>query len=97
MKMFNRVFLLLVASFIFLGVIGNSLPASAVSGSEWRAGRIIDDPVFFDYTSMDVATIQRFLDSKTPTCERNRPEYFNYAGKPYGPPWTCLREYQEHP
>ena len=68
MKMFNRVFLLLVASFIFLGVIGNSLPASAVSGSEWRAGRIIDDPVFFDYTSMDVATIQRFLDSKTPTC-----------------------------
>jgi hypothetical protein len=25
------------------------------------------------------------------------PTTFSYAGKPYGPPYTCLKEYQENP
>lgn len=37
---------------------------SALSGSEWRAGRIIDDSIFVDKNSMSVDSVQAFLNSK---------------------------------
>jgi hypothetical protein len=71
--------------------------AKALSGSDFKAGRIIDDAVFFNKNAMSVDQIQQFLNAKVPTCDRNRQTYFTYAGKPYGPPFTCLKEYQENP
>jgi hypothetical protein len=71
--------------------------AKAVSAADWRAGRIIDDAVFFNKDSMSVQQIQNFLNAKVPSCDRWNPTRFTYAGKPYGPPYTCLKEYQENP
>jgi hypothetical protein len=71
--------------------------AKAVSAADWKAGRIIDDAVFFNRDSMSVQQIQDFLNAKVPGCDRWNPTRFTYAGKPYGPPYTCLKEYQENP
>jgi hypothetical protein len=71
--------------------------AKAVSAADWKAGRIIDDAVFFNKNSMSVQQIQDFLNAKVPNCDRWNPTRFSYAGKPYGPPYTCLKEYQENP
>lgn len=71
--------------------------AKAVSAADWKAGRIIDDAVFFNKDSMSVQQIQDFLNAKVPGCDRWNPTRFTYAGKPYGPPYTCLKEYQENP
>ncbi len=43
------------------------VPARAISGSEWRAGRIIDDNIFTNKDAMSVADIQAFLNSKVGT------------------------------
>ncbi len=71
--------------------------AKAVSAADWKAGRIIDDAIFFNKDSMSVQQIQDFLNAKVPGCDRWNPTRFTYAGKPYGPPYTCLKEYQENP
>jgi hypothetical protein len=70
----------------------HSIPAQALSGSEFKAGRIIDDSVFFNKDSMSVNQIQQFLNAKVPVCDRNRAS----SNPSYQPPWTCLKEYQEN-
>jgi hypothetical protein len=80
----------LVGSFSLLFL--HSTPAQALSGSDWSAGRIIDDAIFFDKTTMTSSQIQQFLDAKVPVCDRNRPS----SNPSYQPPWTCLKEYQEN-
>jgi len=47
--------------------IFNKGQASAVSGSNWQAGRIIDDAVFTDPNAMSVPQIQDFLNRKVGT------------------------------
>lgn len=93
--------LILIVSMLALSLVmlNMVLPkkAEAVSGGEWRAGRIIDDAIFFNKNSMSVQQIQDFLNAKVPNCDRWNPTTFSYAGKPYGPPYTCLKEYQENP
>lgn len=80
-------------------------PASAVSGSDWKAGRIIDDQVFYNSNSMNVGQIQQFLDSKV-VCDTNgtkpsefgggtRAQYGAAHGSPA--PYTCLENYYENP
>ena len=44
-------------------------PVNALSGSDFNPGRIIDDAVFFDYTTMTQAEIQSFLENKMQTCD----------------------------
>lgn len=55
--------------------------ASALDGSQFNPGRIIDDSVFYNSNSMSVAQIQEFLDSKMPNCDTNgvqsRSYYYN--------------------
>jgi hypothetical protein len=43
-------------------------PASALNGSMFDPGLIISDSVFYDFGTMTVAEIQRFLDAKNPNC-----------------------------
>lgn len=76
--------------------------ASALSGSEFVAGRIIDDSIFFNSAAMPVTDIQSFLNAKVPTCDTNgtqpyggttRAAYGTSQG--YPPPYTCLKDYRQ--
>ncbi|HSW37364.1 MAG TPA: hypothetical protein VLG37_03295 [Candidatus Saccharimonadales bacterium] len=51
--------------------LGFVKPVSALSGSDWRAGRIIDDSIFTSQVSMTPTDIQNFLNSKMPNCDTN--------------------------
>jgi hypothetical protein len=74
-----------------------SSTAHALSGSEFQAGRIIDDAVFTNKDAMTVQQIQSFLNSKVPVCWKNHPTYIGGTGTVYNPPFTCLKDYQENP
>jgi len=56
--------------------------AKALSGSSFDPGLIISDSVFFDFGTMSVDEIQRFLESQVPVCKSG----------PTGMP--CLRNYK---
>lgn len=63
MKLLRCIIVLtLIASIHILGT--SQQDAQALSGSEFKAGRIIDDIVFTNKFSMSSAQIQRFLESK---------------------------------
>ncbi len=57
-------------------------PAAALDGSKFDPGLIISDSVFFDFGTMTVEEIQRFLESQVPVCKSG----------PSGMP--CLRNYK---
>lgn len=77
---------------------------SALSGSDFNAGRIIDDVIFFS-PSLSPDEIQVFLNSKVPVCDTNgtkpynggpqtRAEWAAANGKPQ-PPYICLKDYKQ--
>ena len=80
---------LALAMSALLGLIGVSAieatntnnSANAADASRFDPGLIISDSVFYDFGTMTVADIQRFLESKVPVCKAN-------DGGP-----TCLRDY----
>lgn len=75
----------------------------ALSSSEFRAGHLIDDSIFFNPTSMGAQEIQSFLNAKVPNCDTNgdkahsngsiRRDYA--ASEGYSPPFTCLKDYRQ--
>ncbi len=77
--------------------------ASALSGSSFNAANIIGDGIFFNSNTMDISTIQAFLNSKVPTCDTNgsqpsgragyatRADFGRASGVP--PPYTCVKDY----
>lgn len=78
------------------------ITASALSGSEFRPGRIIDDSVFFNPGSMSQQQIQDFLNAKVPTCDTNGTQSYNgttraayAASRGYPAPFTCLKDYKQ--
>lgn len=83
----------------------NTSKTSALSGSEFKAGRIIDDAVFNNKNSMSVGQIQEFLNSKVPSCDTNGAQMYNGTqtraqwaaanGRP-APPYTCLKDYTQN-
>lgn len=86
-------------------VVGLSLTSvnvqAAVTG--FQPGRIIDDTVFTDTTTMSVEDIQRFLNSKVPVCDTwgtqpyggtTRAAYA--ASRGYSTPFTCLKDFSEN-
>lgn len=90
-----------------IGLVPTSI--NALSGSEFRVGRIIDDTVFFDGNAMSVSQIQSFLNSKVPNCDTNgtqnsthsngsrlytRAEWGTIKNNP--PPYVCLKNYTEN-
>jgi hypothetical protein len=67
-----------------IGVValeGQTQPAEAADASRFDPGLIISDSVFYDFATMTVDEIQRFLDSKVSNC----------IAKPTAPP--CLKNY----
>lgn len=91
----KRFILLSFALVLSMGVMSTFIRPSkvtALSGNEFRAGRIIDDLVFFNTSSMSAYDIQQFLNAKIPVCDR----YRTSSNPAYQPPYTCLNEYQEN-
>ena len=89
-----------------LGITIMAPVTNAVTGADWRAGRIIDDGVFTNPNDMSVAEIQAFLNSKVPVCDTwgTKPSEFGggtraqyAASRGYSTPFTCLRDYHEVP
>jgi hypothetical protein len=86
-----------------IAVFQPNTPVKALSGSDWRAGRIIDDAVFNYANSMSIDQIQHFLNSKVPNCDRwgtqayngtTRRAYSESQGVQF--PLTCLKDYYEN-
>lgn len=94
---------LLSLTLLSLSALAFSAPsANALSGSDWQAGRIIDDAVFFNPNTMDPASIQGFLNSKVPSCDTYGAQAYGGttrsaygASKGYPAPYTCLRNYSQ--
>lgn len=94
------VFTTLIGVFAFLSI--NAPQVSAVTGSDFQAGRIMDDGIFFDGNSIDSNSVQSFLNSKVPNCDTNgtqpyggttRAAYGASRGNPA--PFTCLKDYRQ--
>lgn len=92
----------LLVAFVVAGATAQ--PVHAVTASDWKAGRIIDDGIFYNKNSMSVDQIQQFLNSKVPTCDTwgtqpyagtTRAAYS--ASKGVSTPFICLKDYQENP
>src|SRR4051812_1176688 len=70
--------------------------AEALSGSEFKAGRIMDDGVFFNPNNFTFADVQAFIRAKVPTCDTNGDQMYGSSGmtrrayaatKGYAPPF----------
>jgi hypothetical protein len=64
-----------VAGFALAGaliVVPSTVPASAITGSEFNAGNIISDSVFYDGNAMTLGEIQSFLNSKIGSCSNGQ-------------------------
>jgi hypothetical protein len=92
--------------------IGTQPVSAAAIGSQFNAGRIIDDAVFFNGGAMNAGQIQDFLNQEVPTCDNNGnlPFYGTYNNISYSgnilrknldptlhpAPYTCLKQYYEN-
>lgn len=73
---------LLVAAPIALpATVAPAPSASAVNASDWNAGNIIDDAVFYDANAMSAGEIQGFLNDKVRNCQSG---------------YTCLKDYRQN-
>jgi len=101
-----RFTLILTSMIAILGfsLLVNIQSASALSGSEFNAGRIIDDATFFNGSSMNTTDIQSFLNAKLPKCDTWGNQIYSGsttratygAGKGNPAPYTCLKDYAQN-
>lgn len=98
----KSLFGLALLSVALLGSFAVSGQTSALSGSDFNSGRIIDDALFFNSNTMGPSDVQAFLNSKVPSCDTNgtqprggttRAAYGTSQG--YPPPYTCLKDYAQ--
>jgi hypothetical protein len=95
-------FLIVLIAFLAIDFMA-SKNVSALSGSRFNPGRIIDDVKFYDPSTMSVQQIQQFLNSKVPNCDTNgsqahssgrtRAQHGIANGVP--PPYICLKDYTQ--
>ena len=90
----KKIFKIKLTSLVVLSFLAIALfiPRSANAAS-FDAGRIIDDSVFTNKSSMSAGDIQNFLNSKVPTCDTYHAPGPGSQGA--NPPWTCLKNYNE--
>lgn len=97
---------------MIIAMVAGIIPAQqaqALSGSSFKAGRIIDDVIFFTSGTMSISSIQSFLNAKVPTCDTNgtqaiydssygdtvsRAVYAQRRG--VSTPFTCLKDYRQN-
>ena len=91
-----------------IAVTGISHTTHAISATDFNAGNIIDDSVFYNKDAMSVSQIQSFLNSQIPSCDvwgAGRSGHGNLTRAQYaqqimgwpGPPYVCLTQYYENP
>lgn len=98
----------LLAALLFISIFSIFIAPSkayALSGSDFRAGNIIENFEFFNGSGMTVSEIQAFLNAQVPTCDtwgtkmfnstQTRAQYGTSVGNP--PPYICVRNYYENP
>ncbi len=112
--MIRRTLNLTIALALLAGLVPAGLVSKthAVTGSEWKAGRIIDDAIFANKNGMSPEQIQNFLNAKVPNCDtqgtQNTTRWNSAAGRYYTraewgalnnnpAPFTCLRDFYEVP
>lgn len=108
-KIFTKIILptLILAALSTTACLLVSRTASAVSGSDWQAGNIVNDSLFYDNTAMSTDDIQNFMNKMAPNCDTNgtqihpgtsitNAQYAASQGWP-GPPYTCLKNYFQVP
>lgn len=93
-----------ITTFSLLSIALFSQSTSALSGSQFRADRIIDDAVFYKGDALTANQIQNFLNAKMPSCDtygqkmyngsQTRAQWAQANGKPL-PPYTCLKDYRQ--
>lgn len=71
---FVFVFIMMIALFLYF----NKKTEATVSG--WMAGRIIDDSVFTNKSSMTASQIQTFLNTQVPTCDTYGQQLSEFGG-----------------
>ncbi|MDO4872061.1 MAG: hypothetical protein Q4A27_01355, partial [bacterium] len=107
LKFFALVLTIGVLGFSVVKLIEN---AKAIKATDFDAGRIIDDEIFYNKNSMSVNDIQNFLNKQVGTCDtwgtqraadKGRPDLTNaqYAKQTWGvnPPFVCINNYHENP
>ncbi len=98
---------LLLSALVFCLSLGSTAltnpKASALNGSSFNAGHIIDDVIFTNANSMNAQDIQNFLNAKVPTCDSwgtqtyagtTRAAYSRARNHPL--PLVCLKDYYEN-
>lgn len=79
-------------------------PVEALSGSQFKAGHIIDNHLFFDGNTMTPSEIQAFLNAKVPDCDENGDIMYNAtqtrkqyaASQGVSTPFECLKNYKQN-
>ncbi|MFZ2545280.1 MAG: hypothetical protein WAW80_04850 [Candidatus Saccharimonadales bacterium] len=103
----NFVFICTALFVIPLATILLTQTSKAVPVTDFNAGNIIDDGVFYNKNTMNVQQIQNFLNGLIPYCDTwgtqtseygggTRAQYAASVGWP-GPPYACLNNYHENP
>ncbi len=96
---------------LFIATIGTQFTSHVVHAApitDFNAGNIITDDVFYNKNAMSVSQIQNFLDSLITNCDVNGTQpsgYGNLTNAQYaqqikgwpGPPYVCLNKYYENP
>lgn len=91
-----------------VAIVSNSSRANAAPITDFTAGNIIDDSIFYNKNSMTVTQIQSFLDTLIPNCDVWGTQASGYGGLTNaqyaqqvkgwpGPPYVCLNKYYENP
>lgn len=97
------VFLFCMAAVFSFIATGNSRSSQAADATKFQAGNIISDAVMGNYTSMTVAEIQNFLDSKNKCDNRDYNQYlelsnryphikWHWEGEPYNGHFVCMAQ-----
>ena len=85
-KFWSAVLVLSLSVVGLVAIPSEQEPAAALNGSMFNPGEIISDSVFYDFGTMSVADIQRFLDGRLSACRAA-------ADRP-----GCLKDYRlSHP
>ena len=102
----------MASGFLLTSFLGSKSKTQALSATEFQAGRIIDDSIFYNPNTMTAAEIDAFIDSHSPACDMwgtqkvygnvTRAEYVKQLRaqgytKYHDPPFVCVSEYYENP
>src|SRR6218665_3422755 len=101
---FSCLIIFVISGFVLSALLTTftSTQSDALSGSDFRTARIIDDGIFFNGDAMPASSIQNFLNAKVPTCDtwgtqmrgsQTRAQYGASVGNPA--PYTCLKNYRQ--